>query len=259
MWIDDQNHVHLKVANSPSGWSCAELYTNVKFGFGTYRWFVEGAIDKFDRNMVLGFFTYGSLDRTNEIDIEVALWGRTEVQASNFFYTVFPNELNVGPVSKGKRIALNDGTYTTHQFTWTRDHVSFRSQYGFKTSPTEDVFFTYQTPASFTPHMPVLSVPLHMNLWIFNGGVPTDNKEVEIVVHGFQYTPDASTFFEEFSTTEDPWSIEKHQTTGDYSTTEERVTPDYPSTTVQPSYTEYREYLLTTGQPLTIEEASAKD
>lgn len=76
VWIDGNNRLHLKLAYSSAKgeWECAELYTDVKFSFGTFQWFVEGAIDKFDRNVVLGFFTYGGLDGTNEIDIEMAKW-----------------------------------------------------------------------------------------------------------------------------------------------------------------------------------------
>ncbi len=177
------------MAYSPqSGWTCAELYTNKIFGFGTYRWFVEGAIDRFDRNVVLGLFTYGTVDTTDEIDIEMAKWGRQEPQASNLFYTVYPRALNTTkPSSSGVRMALQ-GTYTTHQFKWTESFVSFQSQNGFQNSSTQNVFFTYQTPATFAPYMPISSVPLHMNLWAFEGNAPTDGREVEIVLHDFQYT-----------------------------------------------------------------------
>lgn len=158
-------------------------------GFGTYRWFVEGAIDKFDTNVVLGLFTYGGADTTNEIDIEIARWGQPDPRAKNLSYTIYPRALNTTkPVSSGTLMNLNGGTYTTHRFQWTKDHVSLQSQGGFKTSPTENVFFSYQTPASFTPYMPVVSAPLHMNLWAFEGRPPTDGKEVEVIIHDFQYT-----------------------------------------------------------------------
>lgn len=180
--------MHLKLAySSSSGWTCAELYTNVTFGFGTYRWFVEGAIDRFDTNVVLGIFTYGGVDNINEIDIEMAKWGRLEPKASNLFYTIYPRANGTEPVSNGTQMSL-EGTYTTHRFTWTNDYVSLQSQHGFQKSPTENVFFAYQTPAYFAPSMPILSVPLHTNLWIFKGRPPTDMKEVEIIIHDFQYT-----------------------------------------------------------------------
>ncbi|CAF0976170.1 unnamed protein product [Rotaria sp. Silwood1] len=190
VWVDDNGKLHLKLSYSgrKGGWTCAELYTNVKFGFGTFRWFVEGAIDKFDPRVVLGLFTYGGDDGTNEIDIEVAKWGRTELVASNYFYTVYPHTLGIAqPVSNGTRISLQ-GTYTTHQFTWTSDKVSFLGQHGFMTSPTENRFYSYQTPTEFAPSIPYTSAPLHMNLWLFQGKPPMNGQTVEIVIHDFKYT-----------------------------------------------------------------------
>lgn len=98
MWIDTNNHLHLKLQYSEiSGWSCAELYTEEKFGFGTYRWFVDGAIDKFDPNVVLGLFTYGGCgkDSIDEIDIEMAIWGEIDPAASNLFFTIWPRQQKI--------------------------------------------------------------------------------------------------------------------------------------------------------------------
>ncbi|CAF4666263.1 unnamed protein product, partial [Rotaria sp. Silwood1] len=135
-----------------------------------------------DPRVVLGLFTYGGVDGTNEIDIEVAKWGRTEVVASNYFYTVYPHTLGIAqPVSNGTRISLQ-GTYTTHQFTWTSDKVSFLGQHGFMTSPTENIFYSYQTPTAFAPSIPYTSAPLHMNLWLFQGKPPMNGQTVEIVI-----------------------------------------------------------------------------
>lgn len=136
----------------------------------------------------MGLFTYGGLDGTNEIDIEVAKWNQPEPNASNIFYTVYPRSLGtVKQVSNGTRMVLQ-GTYTTHQFKWTAEHVAFQSQHGFQTSPDENIFFSCQTPDSFTPSMPYVEAPLHLNLWLFRGDPPTDGEEVEVILHDFQYT-----------------------------------------------------------------------
>jgi hypothetical protein len=34
-----------------------------------------------------------------------------------------------------------------------------------------------------------LSMPIHMNLWLFKPEGPTDGKSVEIIIHEFKYTP----------------------------------------------------------------------
>ena len=191
VWVDANQRLHLKLSHSPStgGWTCAELYTNVKFSFGTFRWFVEGAIDQFDPNVVLGLFTYGGVDGTNEIDIEVAKWGQTDPQASNYFYTIYPYALGVAqPTSSGTRLSLG-GTYTTHQFIWSPRSVALQIQGGFMTSSqTQNLIFSYKTPANFGCATPYASAPLHINLWAFEGRPPTDGREVEIIIHDFKYT-----------------------------------------------------------------------
>lgn len=190
VWVDAYQRLHLKLSHSPTtgGWTSAELYTKVKFSFGTFRWFVQGAIDRFDPNVVLGLFTYGGVDFTNEIDIEVAKWGQTNPQASNYFYTIYPYALGVAkPTSSGTRLSLQ-GTYTTHQFIWLPRSVALQIQGGFiTTSQTKHLIFSYTTPANFSCATPYASAPLHMNLWSHKGKPPTDGKEVEIIIHNFQY------------------------------------------------------------------------
>ena len=180
----------MKLRRSPltGGWTCAELYTNTRFSFGTFRWFVEGPIDKLDTNVVLGLFTYGGADGTNEIDIEVARWGRREPEASNFFYTVYPDTLGAAkPVSSGTRLSLQ-GTYTTHQFIWSRENVALQIQGGFKNqTDVKNDIFAYKTPSNFSSAMPYITAPIHMNLWSFQGKPPIDGQEVEIIIHGFTY------------------------------------------------------------------------
>ncbi|CAF1046579.1 unnamed protein product [Didymodactylos carnosus] len=186
VWLDSQNNLHLKIVYSNGIWSCAELYTTEKFGFGTYQWFVEGQIDKFDPNIVLGFFTYGGTDQENEIDIEMAKWGQTSSQAYNLFYTVYPKKVGLPTNSSGTKISLS-GTYTTHRFAWSSKQVAWESLHGFTDSNTNQ-FFQYTTPSNYQQYMPVANVPLHINLWLFQGKQPMDGKEVEIVVHSFKYT-----------------------------------------------------------------------
>lgn len=191
VWIDENQRLHLKLrySSSTASWTCAELYTKVKFSFGTFRWFIEGAIDQFDPNVVFGLFTYGGVDGTNEIDIEIAKWGQTDSRASNYFYTIYPYALGVArPTSSGTRLSLS-GTYTTHQFIWSPRLITLQIQGGFMTSSqTQNVIFSYKTPANFSCAIPYVSAPLHMNLWAFRGKPPINGREVEIIIHGFQYT-----------------------------------------------------------------------
>ncbi|CAF1440515.1 unnamed protein product [Didymodactylos carnosus] len=191
VWIDQNNRLHLKLRQSgPNGrCTCAELYTQTKFGYGTYRWYVEGTIDRFDPNVVVGLFTYGGVDGINEIDIEVAKWGQTSSNASNLFYTVYPSSLGGQSSTSSSTLMSLEGTYTSHQFTWSTYQVDFKSQHGHFIDPNYNVFSSYQTPSSFNCLIPQDTAPLHMNLWLFQGQAPIDGQEVEVIIHNFQYTP----------------------------------------------------------------------
>lgn len=192
VWVDGENHLHLKIArdNSTGRWSCAELRTVQRLGFGTYQFSVVGQIDRLDPNVVLGMFNYppadvGS-DGTNEIDIEVAQWGSP--QAPNLNYTVWPVHAGVDRASQTFRFDLN-GTYSTHRFVWTRDQVRFESIHGHHDDSRYPIA-RWATLPDFADNIPQEPMPAFINLWLFDGRPPTDSQEVEIVFTQFEFTPE---------------------------------------------------------------------
>ena len=54
--------LHLTIVNSGGAWTASELFTTDDLGFGTYQWQVDGPIDVYDKNVVLGLFVYGPTD-----------------------------------------------------------------------------------------------------------------------------------------------------------------------------------------------------
>jgi hypothetical protein len=44
---------------------------------------------------------------------------------------------------------------------------------------------TCSSPAS---SISTLGMPIHMNLWLYDGNAPSDGKEVEVIIHNFKYT-----------------------------------------------------------------------
>src|SRR6478609_7301524 len=52
--VDASGYLLLKISHNNGVWTSAELFTTDKIGFGTYQWQVDGAIDMFDKNVVLG-------------------------------------------------------------------------------------------------------------------------------------------------------------------------------------------------------------
>ncbi|MVT07800.1 glycoside hydrolase family 16 protein [Chitinophaga tropicalis] len=185
VWVDSNGWLHLKISRDAATglWYCAEVISNQTFGYGTYLWEVEGAVDKLDRNIVLGLFNYKSGDNGHhEIDIEFARWGNDAWH--NYNYTVYP-ATGSGSVSQTNELKLN-GTYTTHTFTRNSTSVSYKGYHGFTTSEA-NAFFPWTTPAGY--NVSTLALPIHMNLWLFSGQAPANGAEVEIIIHSFRFIP----------------------------------------------------------------------
>lgn len=188
VWVDDEQTLHLKVAHRDGVWSCAELTSSTSFSFGRFQWWVEGPIDRLDPNVVLGLFTYptsqvGS-DGTNEIDIEMARWGNAGAPPLN--YNVWPATLGPGNTSHASPMLLN-GTYTTHRFLWASHRIDFTSVHGFRDDDVNPIATWAFAPSDPAHQVPQAPVPLHLNLWLFQGRPPTDGAEVEIKLHAFNY------------------------------------------------------------------------
>lgn len=185
VWVDASGRLHLKITkNTATGqWNCAEIYSTQNFGFGSYQWQVEGAIDKFDRNIVLGLFNYSGRNEFDEMDIEFARWGNNAWP--NLNYTVWPAVSGHSTWSYTQNIALS-GTYTTQRFTRTPNSVVFKSMGGFYNDDTN--LFASATCSSPASSISTLGMPVHMNLWLYGGNAPSDAKEVEVIIHNFKFT-----------------------------------------------------------------------
>jgi len=183
-WVDANGWLHLKITkNTATGkWNCAEIYSTQNFGYGTYQWQVEGAIGSFDKNIVLGLFNYSGRDGFDEMDIEFARWGNSAWP--NLNYTVWPAS-GRSNWEYTKEFSLS-GTYTTHRFKRSANSVVFKSLGGFYNDDTN--LFASATCSSPANSISTAGMPIHMNLWLYDGNAPSDGKEVEVIIHNFTYT-----------------------------------------------------------------------
>ena len=97
-------HLWIKKDLSTGDWVCPEITSVRKFGFGAYRFIVEGAIDHFDKNIVLGLFNYSGNDGLDEMDIEIARWGNPAYP--NLNYTIWPSKKD-GVKNSSQRMNLS--------------------------------------------------------------------------------------------------------------------------------------------------------
>jgi hypothetical protein len=189
-WVDSAGYLHLKLTRRAGKWYSAEVETLKRLGFGKYQFQVIGPIDKLDKNVVLGIFNYPTPDvgpdTTHEIDVELAKWGNAS--SPNLNFTVWPAQPRLSPNGRTHRLSLN-GTYTTHRFTWRRASVLFQSLYGHRNDDRNEIVRWNFAPRDTASYISQKAMPVHFNLWLFQGRPPSDGKEVEIVIKSFSYVP----------------------------------------------------------------------
>lgn len=182
VWVDDEDRLHLWLTNAGDAWQCAEIATGT-FGYGLYRFYLDGPVDLLDKNAVLGLFLYPGPQlpyRANaEIDIELARWGQTDAPIGNF---------TVNPTSWTFQLAL-PGELSTHQFLWLPDRVEFSSYHGHG-EPTEKTLLAHWVfRGDDQASIPDTPLQLHINYWLFQGKAPAQNRQPEIVIRKFIFQP----------------------------------------------------------------------
>ncbi len=194
--VDASGYLHLRISNSGGTWTASELFTTDHLAFGTYQWQVDGPIDSYDKNVVLGLFPYGpaagiGADGTNEIDIEYARWG--QASGPNGDWTDYPaSGSTIGEMSY--TFSLGGGTLSTSRFVWSSSSIASTLLGGLQAvgSSTGLIKSWTYAPANPTTNIPQQALPLGMNLWCFNA-TPSDGNPVEIIIRDFVYVQPGGT------------------------------------------------------------------
>lgn len=180
VWVDGSGNLHLRLQKDPESekWFCAEVKSEKEFGFGLYKFWIEGSLDQLDKNVVLGLFNYSGVDFFDEIDIEFSRWGNQNNK--NLHYTVYPEENSSAKTwGVSSEITLND-EFSLHQFTRSKTSVKFESYYDFESGKTQGKTYNSATVSK-------KDMPIYINLWSFQNKSPSDNKEVEIIIQKFEF------------------------------------------------------------------------
>jgi hypothetical protein len=187
-WVDRDGYLHVRIAFDGGRWSCAELETTDRLGFGTYSWVVDGSIGSLDPNVVLGLFDYPTPDvggdGTNEIDVEYARWGNASYPPGDF--TVWPAKHGLKPRGHAFDFTLS-GSLSTSTFVRSSGAVAFQAVDGGGATLGGWTF----APKDPNRRIPQAPTPVHINLWLFEGRPPTDGLPVELVIRSFMFTPAA--------------------------------------------------------------------
>lgn len=186
-YVDASGNLHLKLTKKGNQWYCAEVTSTQSFGYGIYQWDVEGRTDTLDKNVILGLFNYSDVDGRDEMDIELSRWGHPDSNNTN--YTIYPaQEAADGAYwHKTFNTTLVGEGYTTQRFTRNGDKsVFFQELGGFQDGDANliDSVTCINPPSSISK----LAMPVHMNLWLFQGMAPANQSNVEIIIHRFKFT-----------------------------------------------------------------------
>jgi hypothetical protein len=193
--VDSSGNLHLRLAKSGSTWTASEIFTTDKLGFGTYQWQVDGPVDTYDKNIVLGLFPYGPAagiggDGTNEIDIEYSRWG--QANGPNGDFTDYPASGNtVG--ERSFTFSLGGSTLSTSRFVWTTTKIVSSLFSGLVPVTSNDGALEQwaYAPANPSTNIPQQALPLGMNLWC-SDAPPSDGQPVEIVIRDFTFVPEGT-------------------------------------------------------------------
>lgn len=206
VFVDSAGDLHIKITKNAGRFYCSAIFTTQTVGYGTYKFFVSSRVNNLDRNAVVGLFTWNDknciTNANSELDIEFTRWG----------YENDPNVINysVQPTNAGKeaerfvtRPMNYTGSKTLHTIVWTPAQAVFSSYRNHADPPVQSDLISTWTFGNNNPpkskhecnsYPVVIPAPesgthLNINLWLDRGRYPSDEQEVELVIHDVEFTP----------------------------------------------------------------------
>jgi endo-1,3-1,4-beta-glycanase ExoK len=178
LWIDNLNRLHLTIKNDNGKWDCTQLSSENSYTYGIFTWKVVSPVFTFDKNSVLGLFTYA--DDNHELDIEASR--RVAGNGDLIRFTVQPywpngNTKTYLPSKTVEGITTDlagfDGHNSTFQIDWEPTYVDFTiwDNYGNMIANMHYVNSTY---------IPIGPQKLYMNFYL--AAPPSNGKNLEVVI-----------------------------------------------------------------------------
>lgn len=186
VWIDKRGRLHLRIIKRNGKWYCAQVISKKSFGYGKYTFYLANKVDRLDENVVAGLFIFENVPKYNhcEIDIEFSKWGQR--LDNNAQYAVQPSARFEN--SYKFNIQLN-GKCSTHGFIWRSQSVFFQSLHGHYTSPPKSIHIIKSWEYTGKNILPPGNEKVRINLWLFKGNPPLNNKGAEIIIKKFEFVP----------------------------------------------------------------------
>lgn len=186
-WVDDAGRLHLRLDRRGDGWAGAEVRTDARFGPGTFRIEVAAPVDTMHPRAVVGLFLYPTPDvgpdGTHEVDVELTGWG--DADRPRVHFSAWP--LNPGATLRtAARAERFEGTHMTYVVRRDARGVRIAGRHGHGAASVP-----FATPAFTAPRGSLAPMPLHLNVWWYEGRAPAGAAPVEVVVTRIDFTPAA--------------------------------------------------------------------
>lgn len=185
VWVDEEGRLHLRISNRRNRWWCSEVALKQSLGYGTYLFHLEKLPEELDRQVVLGMFTWDDqpLEYHREIDVEISNWGGATRENTQF--VVQPHGK---PGNKQRVHSRPAQSSLTYGFEWSPTKIEFLIlQRPSTESNTENILERWSYHGAGVPSIGA-AVP-RIALWLYKGHPPTDGREVEVVIKGFEFKP----------------------------------------------------------------------
>jgi hypothetical protein len=180
-WTDANGLLHLRIARTPPGWTCAEVSLRRSLGYGSYL-FVVRDVSHLEPAAVFGMFTWDELgadQNHREMDIEISRWG--DPDSKNAQYAIQPYYVPVNVV----RFMTPPGLLT-HQLRWEPGRVLFKTVRGSAGIPGSGVVAEH----AFTSGVPSTGgESVRMNLYVYGKTRTPLQNEAEVVIEKFEFLP----------------------------------------------------------------------
>ncbi len=206
-YVDWLGQLHLKIKRRRGNWTCAEVFSKDRMGYGRYQMTVKAELGDLDPNLVFGFFTWSpssfESQANSEIDIEFSRWGYP-LAPRVLHYSVHPVSLQKLFLERFQSSNSNPKNWnglSTHVIEWRDTSVSFFSYQGAHTKqpPLESFHYSFNNPprkkgkegqhsAAITVPKPGKDSQVRMNFWIFGeADAPLNQKGTELIIKDFRF------------------------------------------------------------------------
>ncbi|MDC0742112.1 glycoside hydrolase family 16 protein [Polyangium mundeleinium] len=177
VFVDDQNRLHMLIEDEDGDgvWRSSEIISTRAVGYGTYTMTLETPIRTFHNQAVLGFFTWSTRGRSNEMDVEIARFRGTAAGDPRLVHSLQP---------QSSHYAVPDlWNATFHQFVWDRSRTTFL------TRPLAGAGTPIQSSFG-SPPRPTNTTNLRINFWLRAGVAPAGaTSPLEVIIRSVSYTP----------------------------------------------------------------------